>query len=56
MTRVADWWLLTENQRQDVESRDGEVTFNYLQQSKPEIVIDDCQPATVTTDPWGISA
>lgn len=48
------WWRRDE--REDVESKDGKVTFNHLQQSEPEPDLTDCcEPAVVTTDPWGIT-
>lgn len=50
-----DWWLRWTQRREDVESRDGRVTFNHLQQDEPEPEIDDGRPATETTDPWGIT-
>jgi hypothetical protein len=56
MSHLADWWLEFSERRQDVESRHGNVTFNHLQQSEPEPDIDDCRPATETTDPFGITS
>jgi hypothetical protein len=50
-----DWWSRWTDRREDVESRDGRVTFNHLQQSEPELVEDDGRPATETTDPRGIT-
>lgn len=42
-------------EREDVESKGGAVTFNHLQQREPEPVEDDGRPETETTDPWGIT-
>ncbi|HYJ21623.1 MAG TPA: hypothetical protein VEW07_06345 [Solirubrobacterales bacterium] len=56
MNFIADWWQARAERRVDVESRDGKVTFNHLQQSEPEPVVDDGRPATETTDPKGITS
>jgi hypothetical protein len=40
--------------RQDVESDDGKVTFNHLQQSRPEPEGDQ-EPDVITTDPGRIT-
>lgn len=50
-----DWWRRWTQRREDVESRDGRVVFNHLQQDESEPEIDDGRPATETTDPWGIT-
>ena len=51
--RVIDWLRDYYELRADVESRDEAVTFNYLQQTPAESS-EDCEPDTITTDPWGI--
>lgn len=50
-----DRLLALKEGRTDVDSRNGVVLFNYLQQSVPEAVADDCRPAVESTDPWGIT-
>ena len=50
-----DWWSRWTDRREDVESREGRVVVNHLQQSEAEPVEEDGRPATETTDPWGIT-
>lgn len=53
--RFWDWWSRWTDRREDVESQEGRVVVNHLQQSESERVEDDGRPATETTDPWGIT-
>lgn len=44
----------TDTDREDVESTDGTITWNYLQQPEPDVE-DTGLPDTITTDPFGIT-